>query len=59
VSAWFGISLAVPAIAGVVTVTTLVRRGSLRDGWEMLAVVIALVVLLLVVLFAWAIQADN
>ena len=55
-SAWFWISLAIPALAGVGTVTLLVRAGKLRDGWELLAVVIAFLLALLIVLFVWAEQ---
>lgn len=56
---WFWISLAVPVLAAVVTVSFLLRTRRLRGGWELLAVLIGFGVVLLVVVVFWATRLAN
>ena len=58
-SGWFWLSVAIPIALTLVTFLWLLRGRRFRDGWEVLAVVIALSVVLLIVLFVWALQLSG
>lgn len=56
VTPWFWISLAIPALAGTVTVSFLAWKKHWRNVWDLLAVLSGFFLVDLLVLIGWAFQ---